>query len=350
MLGRDARDAPPALDTGAAYMCPLCSFHDPLHFHDDGECPVCGMRLIERPELSPVGQVDVHVGSGNFQLSGGPGHEEKVFTVFYHRPESFGPRSPLLVVLPGSGRDADEYRDAWIEASEEHGVLVLSPMYLEEDYGFGAYHMGGLMYDLNLERSVEYVDGSNEAILDEEAFRYRVNADPRQWIFDDFDRIFERVSAAVGSSRESYDLFGHSAGGQILHRLPLLRPGVRADRIVAANSGFYTLPDLDAELPFGLANTPVTREDLAASFRQRLVLFLGEEDDADESGGILLRSPSADRQGAHRLERGRHFHQTARRMADEQGHEFRWELHVVPGVGHDFHRMSGAAAEYLYGG
>jgi hypothetical protein len=254
------------------------------------------------------------------------------------------------VVLPGSGRNADEYRDAWLEASEEHGVLVLSPMYAEEDYGFGAYHMGGLMYDLNLDRSVEYVDGTNEAILDEKAFRYRVNADPRQWIFGDFDRIFERVTAAVGSSRETYDLFGHSAGGQILHRLTLLRPGVRADRIVAANSGFYTLPDLDGELPFGLADTPITREDLAASFRQRLVLLLGEEDDADETGGILLRSPSADRQGAHRLERGRHFYHTARRRAEDIGAEFRWELHVVSGVGHDFRRMSRAAAEYLYGG
>ena len=44
-------------------------------------------------------------------------------------------------------------------------------------------------------------------------------------------------------------MFGHSAGAQILHRMVLFAPGSRADRIVAANSGFYTLADPDQALP-----------------------------------------------------------------------------------------------------
>lgn len=269
--------------------------------------------------------------------------------VFYHRPESFTASSPILIVVPGSGRDANEYRDAWIEASEAHGALVLSPRYAEEDYDFGDYHMGGLLDDMTLTGSVEYVEGSNEAILDEDGFSYRVNSEPREWIFGDFDRLFERVASAVGSRRRGYDLFGHSAGGQILHRLVLLHPDSKANRILAANSGFYTMPDLDAELPFGLENAPVEREDLRRSFRERLVLFIGEEDDEDETGGILLRSPSADRQGTHRLERGRHFYREAEAAADAMGAEFAWRLEIVPGVGHDHEGMSEAAAEYLYG-
>lgn len=269
--------------------------------------------------------------------------------VFYHRPESFTASSPILIVVPGSGRDANEYRDAWIEASEAHGALVLSPRYAEEDYDFGDYHMGGLLDDMTLTGSVEYVEGSNEAILDEDGFSYRVNSEPREWIFGDFDRLFERVASAVGSRRRGYDLFGHSAGGQILHRLVLLHPDSKANRILAANSGFYTMPDLDAELPFGLENAPVEREDLRRSFRERLVLFIGEEDDEDETGGILLRSPSADRQGTHRLERGRHFYREAEAAADAMGAEFAWRLEIVPGVGHGHEGMSEAAAEYLYG-
>jgi uncharacterized membrane protein len=39
-------------DSTAPYMCPICDVHDPLVFHEDGTCPVCGMRLIERPDSS----------------------------------------------------------------------------------------------------------------------------------------------------------------------------------------------------------------------------------------------------------------------------------------------------------
>lgn len=337
------------LDTGAAYVCPPCAPHDTLVFHEDGECPVCGMKLIQRPDSSRVGHAHLQPGSGNFLLEGGPGHEEKLITVFYHVPESFEPESPVLVVVPGSGRDAYEYRDAWVEASEEHGVLVLSPMYTEEDYGFADYHMGGVIHELHLDEVVEYADDSNEVYLDEERFDYRVNANSEAWIFADFDRMFEKVTAAVGSTRESYDAFGHSAGGQILHRMVLLGPDSHADRILAGNSGFYTMPDLDARLPFGLENAPVGRQDLRRSFGERLVLFLGEEDDRDGTGGIFLRSPSADEQGPGRLERGRHFYRRARELADRMGTEFEWSLEVVPGVGHDHEGMSRAAAEYLYG-
>ena len=335
----------------AAYMCPPCHVHDDIFFEEDGTCPVCGMALIERPDSSEVGQVHIHPGSGNFLVGGGPGHEERLVQVFYHMPERFTPDSPILLVVPGAGRDADEYRDAWVTAAEEHGVLVLSPRYREDEYGFGAYHMGGLMEGLNLGWSVLYEEGSNRAHLDEDRFEYRVNRDPRTWIFEDFDRLFDRVTTAVGSEREEYDIFGHSAGGQILHRLALFDRQTRAGRIVASNSGFYTMPDTATPLPFGVADTPITTEDLADALGRPLVLFLGEEDDADETGGTLLRSPTVDRQGLHRLARGRSFHRAGRTLADglDVDVDFGWELHVIPGVGHDFRAMSAAAAEYLYG-
>lgn len=337
-------------ESEAAYMCPPCHLHEDRFFEEDGTCPACGMALIERPDSSAVGEAHIHHGSGNFLVEGGPGHEEKLVQVFYHMPERFTSDSPILIVVPGAGRDADEYRDAWVEASEGYGVLVLSPMYREDEYPFGAYHMGGLMEDLNLGRSVLYEEGSNRAHLDEERFEYRVNGNAEEWIFADFDRLFETVVAAVGSERERYDVFGHSAGGQILHRLVLFQPRSRADRIVAGNSGFYTMPDTATALPFGVADTPVTMDGLEESLGRHLVLFLGEEDDASETGGTLLRSPTVDRQGLHRLARGRHFHESGRALAGRLGVDFGWRLRVVPGVGHDFRGMSAAAAEYLYGG
>lgn len=298
------------------YMCPPCNVHEDLFFHEDGTCPVCGMALIERPDSSRVGSVDLHEGSGNFLMEGGSGHEETWIQVFYHHPERFTARSPILVVMPGAGRNADEYRDAWIEASERHGVLVLSPMYSEEEYDFGGYHMGGLMYSMNLAESVQREEGSNRAHLDEDRFAYRVNRDSAQWIFQDFDRLFDQVVEAVGSQRERYDLFGHSAGGQILHRLVLFHPDARAERILAGNAGFYTLPDTATGLPFGVRNAPVSAADLQKALNRPLVVFVGEKDDATETGGTLLRSPTADRQGTHRLARARHFYQTGRALAE----------------------------------
>lgn len=341
---------PAADDPTAPYMCPICDVHEPLVFHEDGTCPVCGMRLIERPDSSQIGVAHIHAGSGNFLLEGGVGHADRLITVFYHRPASFTPDSPILIVVPGTGRNANDYRDAWIEASEAHGVLLLSPMYAEADYDFAAYHLGGVLSDLNLDASTGKGEGPNEVTLDENRFTFRVSPDPESWIFGDFDRVFETVAQAVGSSRDRYDIFGHSAGGQILHRMALFHPGSKADRILAGNSGFYTLPDPETRLPFGLEDAPLAAEDIGAAFDQPLVLFLGEEDNEAETGGTLLRSPTVDRQGTHRLARGRYFYEFGRRAAERLGVPFRWTLEVVPGVGHDFRGMSRAAAEYLYGG
>lgn len=52
-------------------------------------------------------------------------------------------------------------------------------------------------------------------------------------------------------------MFGHSAGGQILHRTALFRPRLKARRIVAANAGFYTFSDRSEAVPPGLAGTGV---------------------------------------------------------------------------------------------
>lgn len=336
-------------DIETTYVCPPCTAHDTLAFKHDGECPVCGMKLIEKPDSSRVGDVHIHEGSGAFLVEGGPGHQEKLVTVYYHRPESFSPKSPILLVVPGAGRDAWEYRDAWVEASEEHGVLVLSPSYPESTYDFEDYHMGGVVEESNALEIIEFVEHSSQAKLDEERLVYEVNEAQREWIFHDFDRIFEMASAAVGSERTAYDAFGHSAGGQILHRLVLFHPNAKVDRIVAANSGFYTLPDLESRLPFGLKNTPVDEEDLRASFRRDLVLLLGGEDDHPEAGGTFLRSPSADEQGEGRLQRGRHFHETGKAKASELGVGFNWKVETVPGIGHEFRPMSEAAGKYLYG-
>src|SRR5271155_4121645 len=44
---------------------------------------------------------------------------------------------------------------------------------------------------------------------------------------------------------KTYYLYGHSAGGQFAHRLVLFMPNARYQRVVAANPGYYTMPQFN---------------------------------------------------------------------------------------------------------
>jgi len=337
------------------YICPPCDLAcDQLTFDKAGKCPHCKMELIPNDgipieEAPLINIVDIREGSGSFWIEGGENKKEKPIRVYYHKPQNYRPNSKILMVIPGAGRNGDRYRDAWIEESEKYGILILSPRYPEQDYDFGAYHLCNLLYDLNLEGSVEYIEGTNHAKMTEENFTYKVNSNADEWLFNDFDRIFDLVVEELNATTTQYDLFGHSAGGQILHRLAIFYESPRINYIIASNSGFYTLPDMKASLPFGIQDTPLEKQDLKTAFKKKLILFNGELDNAQETGGTLLRSTSADRQGLHRLERGNYFFKKSQNLAKELANDFNWEIQVVPDVGHDHRKMWNAAAEYLYG-
>ena len=177
-----------------------------------------------------------------------------------------------------------------------------------------------------------------------------VRDDPDTWLFAGLDRIFDLAVAATGSQRTRYDVFGHSAGGQLVHRLVLFAPNARIDRAVAANAGWYTAVTGNARFPYGLAGAPISHHQLEAAYSRDLTVLLGGRDDGTETRGRLRHTPEADAQGLHRLARGRFFYATARATAGSGGHVFNWSMQIVPGVGHSYARMSEVAAHYLYGG
>jgi len=182
----------------------------------------------------------------------------------------------------------------------------------------------------------------------EEYFDFALNHDQEEWIFSDFDRIFNLIVESTNSSQTKYDIFGHSAGGQILHRLALFTNEMKADRIIAANSGFYTLPDMETEMPFGIKNIFSKYDKLINSFDNKLILLIGELDNANEKGGTLLKSKTADKQGIHRIERAKYFYEFSRKKAGELKTGFKWQFEIVPNVGHNHELMGKAAAKILY--
>lgn len=307
--------------------------------------------VTARPEGPPPFEPKtLAAGAGVFLAAGGSGREDKRIGVHYYKPERFTRESPILLVLPGTGRNANTYRNFWMDAAEAYNVLIATLEYPEVDYDFGAYHMGGVIKNFRLRNVTRRPDGAlpTSLYIRDEDIEFEFNERRETWLFHDFDRIFGILATATDSARRKYDLFGHSAGGQILHRLALFQPNTRADRIIAANSGFYTLPRLDVPLPFGLKDTGITKASLAASLALNLTLLLGGEDDDPDKGGRHLHTPLADQQGLGRLSRGRYFFEAGMRQARELAISCNWKLEVVPGVGHDGEAMGRAAARYLY--
>ncbi|WP_323846124.1 hypothetical protein [Microbulbifer magnicolonia] len=339
------------------YVCPPCyhvkDIRETEVYAHDGQCPVCGMNLVERHtyhgDVSPL----LHTGSGNFYLRMGKNRQRKPVSIFYHKPKNFGPDSRILLVVPGAGRDAWGYRDNWVEVSETHNVLILSPAYPEEDYDFAGYHLGGVVSSIEFTNySTEKSEGRiNKYIVrsDRDIVLGKIT-DSEERIFQDFDRIFAEAVAATGSNREKYDIFGHSAGGQILHRMALFYPHSKADRIIAANSGQYTLPNNRINFPFGLGGTEIKTGSYQDFFAVNLTVLVGEKDDENESRGTLLFTPTLNQQGLGRLSRARYFYKIAQQQAEQSNTKFNWRLRVVDNTGHDSRQMSKAAAQILYGG
>ena len=294
---------------------------------------------------------DLAPGAGVFRMRGGASHRTSRFDVHYVRPVTWSPGAPVLIVIPGSGRNSAEYRNAWLAPARARGILVAALGYPETEYDFAAYQMGSLVRDLTFRNAETSRPNARTTVirLRDEDISFSLNPDRQTWLFNDFDRVFDHLRAATGASSESYDIFGHSAGAQILHRMTLFHPESRARRIVAANAGFYTLPDRRRGLPTGLAGTGLTDAALRGALGRDLTLLLGADDNDDEAGGTILHTPAVDAQGLGRLDRGLTFFRTARAKAAELGAPFTWKLGTVPGVGHDFAAMSEAAAACLFG-
>lgn len=224
--------------------------------------------------------------------------------VLGYRPAAWRPGGPVLLVLHGAARDADRYRAAWAPLAERHGLLLGCPEFAPEAF---PAERG---YNLN---------PAVPALLD---------------------------GAAEALGAREYLLYGHSAGAQVVHRALLLAGQPRATRIVAANAGWYTMPDEAVPFPHGLGG--VGHADLRAVFARPVTVLLGEAD-TDPHHPQLRRDAATDRQGVTRWDRGLAFYAACRAAAAAHGAGFAWRLATVPGVGHSNAGMAPWAAEILVG-
>lgn len=267
----------------------------------------------------------IETGSDRFIHAGRASGEKREISVYYHRPPGFDESSPILFVMHGNSRAVVRYWRQWKKHAYRYNALVLVPEFDSHDFpGNLSYHSGG-MYDI--------VTGAEKP--------------EHRWTFSIIGRIFAQARRLTGSKHEKFLLYGHSAGGQFVHRYLTFTGGAKVRRAVAANPGWYTLPPLDIEFPYGIGDSPAGEANLKPLFATDLTILLGEDD--TEQTGSLRQTEEAMAQGPHRLARGRFYFDTGKRVARERGLPFNWRLQIVPGVGHSNGGMAPAAAEILFG-
>ncbi len=138
------------------------------------------------------------------------------------------------------------------------------------------------------------------------------------------------------------DLFGHSGGAQLAHRIAMLYPQ-RVGQLNLAAAGWYCLPDTSMAHPYGLdadAAPDALRwarrhaQALPGYLRLRVRLFVGSNDTLRDAS--LRQEPDLDRlQGLTRIDRAHTYLDRFRRAALTRGILPDVALTLLPGVTHD---------------
>ncbi len=243
--------------------------------------------------------------------------------VWYQLPDQVAPDTPVVVVMHGVKRDADRYRDEWANLAQAYRMIVVVPEFSEADFpGSRGYNTG---------------------------FLTRADGTPRPralWSFGMIEPLFDAVRSRFGTQVPRYTIYGHSAGAQFVHRFVMFMPEARIEQAIAANAGWYTLPDPAIAYPYGTGSAPIAALSLTASLGQPLMVLLGTADN-NPNASDLRTTPEANAQGPHRFARGQSFFAAGRAAATRLGTGFGWKLELVPGVGHQNGLMANAAARLI---
>lgn len=278
--------------------------------------------------VQPASLHELHRTTGRYSLPwrAGAGPQHAPITLHGYRPAGLSADAPLVLVLHGVLRNGDEYRDFWIPAAQRHGLHILAPTFSQAHWpGVECYNNGSILGP----------DGSVRP--------------PALWSYQALHALVEQLHASGMLQRQPVYLFGHSAGGQFVHRLASTLGAQPFAGIVVGNPGWYTLPDERLAFPEGLGGIGLAGDALARLLRTPLVILAGDRD-TDTQAAHLPSEPAALRQGPHRFARARHYLRAAQQAAERLDVPLAWQLHTVAGVGHDGEAMSHVCAHLWFEG
>jgi hypothetical protein len=285
----------------SAWVCPLT-------------CVVVGMISL------PLPAKDEWPTTGKYSFSSWAGQP---LEIFYTIPPGSEPQSPIVVVIPGKNRNAEQYRDEWKDLAKSNRFITLVVEARKKDFPSEyEYNLGGVM---NAQGQVQ----------------------PREkWLFSAIDSIFDDFKKQFGSTRETYALYGHSAGGGFVPLFLLMIPDAKVDNVVAANPAFYTMPDASVAFPFGLKGLPLPEGAVDKWFSNRMTLMLGDRD-LNPRTELLSNGAEARKQGPHGFARGLGFYRQSLTLSESERLPLKWRLEIVPDAAHDNKQMAPAAVKHL---
>lgn len=255
-------------------------------------------------------------GAGVFEFENYEPFQNKELLIHYFIPDNVSSNSEILFVFHGNSRNAVQYRNNWIDKANERGFIVLVPKFSTVDFPGGDMYNLGNVFD----------DGDNpspDTLNPEE-----------EWTFSVIEPIFDHVKTSMGNQNNTYNIFGFSAGGQFAHRYVMFKPDSRIDKVVASGSGWYTVPDINYEFPYGINNSPIQNTSPADYFNLPLTIQIGTLDN-DPNASALRRNSTVDIQGTNRFARAFYMYNTSKNIAENLGVQYNWDVIETPGNDHD---------------
>jgi len=263
-------------------------------------------------------------GSGRFTFAN-LGEPIEVFT---YKPPTYA-KGPLIVVIHGSDRNAEEYRNYAINIAERFDAIVVAPLFDAQRFTDDRYKRGGGVMKAG-------------------------KLQPREaWTFNIISRLVAEVQAMESKPGLPYYVLGHSGGGQIVAKMAMFMPD-GARRFVAANPGSNVFPDKSVPFPYGLGGLPddLSNDEILRQYCSApLTLFLGTGDIYQNASDGFDFSENAMRQGPVRMARNHNFFNIMQKLAADRGWKFNWRIVETPGIGHSGSKMFHAPeiADALFG-
>lgn len=253
----------------------------------------------------------------------GPNNAAKPVRVFIVVPAAAGIASRLVAVMHGVDRNAVDYVAPWVGFASLRNRIVVAPEFSSTYWPSSRSYNLGNMFTLS--------DTSGSPIPEP------------QWSFSIVEEIAQNLRQGFLLTDSLYDIWGHSAGAQFVHRMVLFKPRAHIRLAIAANSGSYTFPDTTIVWPYGVrySRLGVHAAELNWFTVRPLLVMRGTADTIRDAN--LDIAPEADAQGPNRFTRAGNFMNAGRSFNPGTT----WRLFDVPGVGHDQVAMVPSAQELL---
>ena len=248
--------------------------------------------------------------------------------IFYVTPNRINKDTRLVVVMHGRKRNAEEYRDQWVDYAKDLNLVVLVPEFSEDKFpGVHTYNYGNVFNADGQKQSIESrLFSLIEPLVKESLNRFKVRSD-------------------------HWGIYGHGAGAHFVHRYVIHNPQSSHTLAIAANLGWY-LTMTDKDWPFGLNKSGISDTMLKDAFNKYFLLMLGMSDVSTKPNTPYVASifDKVTDQGKHRLERGRNFFNGVLKKSNELDTFLKWGLVEVPTKdGHsNTKQMVPFAAELFY--